>query len=222
MVENEPKAAEEIKESAQILEKKEPFNVILMGIPGSGKTDVGWYLSRLLGYGFCELEREVEKIEKKSFIEILSNDGVAVYQEKERNFIKNMGAIKNHVIATSFYSAMDLDNWKAFKTLGTIVWIDCQPEEVAARFLKNKQALNKHPDLKRFSSIENKVDFLANLSESLKSIAENLKDMIKDANFTVEDQHGMAGYTADVICRMLLKEKLVRTPSRGKPLYRWK
>jgi ABC-type oligopeptide transport system ATPase subunit len=42
-------------------------NIILLGAMGSGKTTVGWLLSRLVGFGFIDLDERIEKIQKNLF-----------------------------------------------------------------------------------------------------------------------------------------------------------
>ena len=50
-------------------------NIILIGMPGSGKSTVGVILAKLLGYSFIDADLLIQQREGKKLYEILRDDG---------------------------------------------------------------------------------------------------------------------------------------------------
>ncbi len=46
-----------------------PANIILVGLSGAGKTCIGQNLAWQLGFGFCDIDNEIEIIKKKKLPE---------------------------------------------------------------------------------------------------------------------------------------------------------
>ena len=54
----------------KVLDRTKFPNIIIVGATASGKSTVGYQLSRLLGIGFIDLDKWIEKKEGKSITEI--------------------------------------------------------------------------------------------------------------------------------------------------------
>ena len=58
--------------------------VVLVGVPGSGKTTVGTLLADRLGVGFRDTDQDVERTEGKPVPEIFMDSGEARFRELEK------------------------------------------------------------------------------------------------------------------------------------------
>ncbi|MBQ8428242.1 MAG: shikimate kinase, partial [Clostridia bacterium] len=58
-------------------------NIILIGMPGSGKTTVGTYLSEVLGYGYIDSDSVIIAREGKRLHEIIAEKGVEGFLDVE-------------------------------------------------------------------------------------------------------------------------------------------
>ena len=58
-------------------------NIILIGMPGSGKSTVGVVLAKLLGYEFLDSDLVIQKKEKRRLSEIIETEGTERFLQIE-------------------------------------------------------------------------------------------------------------------------------------------
>ena len=58
-------------------------NVVLIGMPGSGKSTLGVVLAKLLGFGFIDSDLIIEEQEGRLLNEIIAQDGIEGFKEIE-------------------------------------------------------------------------------------------------------------------------------------------
>jgi shikimate kinase len=74
--------------------------VVLVGLPGAGKTSVGAALARSLGVGFVDLDDEVARVGGRTPGEILRIDGEAAFREIEASvLVKLLAGAEDTVLA---------------------------------------------------------------------------------------------------------------------------
>ena len=90
------------KEIEQILRdmRREKENIILIGMPGAGKTTVGKVLAKELGRDFFDLDQTIQDKVGKSVQNIYIHDGKDAFTEYEYTTIKELIHNKPSVIAT--------------------------------------------------------------------------------------------------------------------------
>ena len=74
-------------------------NIVLIGMPGSGKSTVGVLLAKLLGYDFLDSDLLIQKAEGKRLYEILRDSGNDYFIKLEDKINAEINC-KNTVIAT--------------------------------------------------------------------------------------------------------------------------
>ena len=62
-------------------------NIILIGMPGSGKSSVGVVLAKALGYGFVDVDLLIQERTGALLQEILDRDGVERFLDLERDVL---------------------------------------------------------------------------------------------------------------------------------------
>lgn len=75
-------------------------NIILIGMPGCGKSTIGRLLAKLNGMLFIDIDSEIEKTAGKSISKIFSEDGEEHFRSLEVVETLKAGAQKGAVIAT--------------------------------------------------------------------------------------------------------------------------
>ena len=73
-------------------------NIVLIGMPGSGKTTFGRYLAEMLRRDFIDADPEIEKDAGRSIPELFE-DGEDVLREAESATVLRLAALQGKVLA---------------------------------------------------------------------------------------------------------------------------
>lgn len=98
-------------------------NIVLVGMPGCGKTTVANELAALSGRQAIDTDVEIEKAAGMSIPEIFENYGEEHFRMLETEVIKNIAKEKGLIIATGGGAVLREDNRKALHSNGRIYYI---------------------------------------------------------------------------------------------------
>lgn len=108
-------------------------NIVIIGMPGSGKTSIGRSLAKKLGRGFVDLDREIEKIDGISVQQIFENYGEDGFREFENAACIKYGKETGIIISTGGGVVLDKQNFNPLKQNGIIVQIDRKLNKLATK-----------------------------------------------------------------------------------------
>lgn len=74
-------------------------HIVLVGLPGSGKTTVGALLADKLGKAFLDFDAEIERREGKTISEIFGEKGEGHFRELERKLTEELKDIGDMIVA---------------------------------------------------------------------------------------------------------------------------
>ncbi|MBQ2256295.1 MAG: AAA family ATPase [Clostridia bacterium] len=103
-------------------------NVVLIGMPGCGKTTVGKALASLLGKQFVDTDAEIERNAGKTIPEIFATQGIDAFRKLEHEVICRVGAEHGQIIATGGGAVTRQENQYPLEQNGRIVWLQRPPE----------------------------------------------------------------------------------------------
>ncbi len=98
-------------------------NIVLTGMPGSGKTTVGRLLAGRLGMEFIDTDAMVEQ-EHGPIPDIFNAGGEETFRAYEREAAKKAAAAHGAVISTGGGIILDGRNMDALRETGTVVFLD--------------------------------------------------------------------------------------------------
>ena len=107
-------------------------NVILIGMPGSGKTTVGTYLSELIGYGYIDSDSVIVAREGMRLPEIIEQKGREAFLDIEAKVNSEICASRC-VIATGGSVIYREKALQALKKIGKVVYLKLSYEEIDRR-----------------------------------------------------------------------------------------
>lgn len=104
---------------------KSNYNIVLVGMPGVGKTVIGEKLAEKLDMRFLDTDTLIEeKADNKKVMDIIKNDGQKVFRALEKNQIRSLEFTRGAIISTGGGSVEDEDNRKILRKNSIVFYID--------------------------------------------------------------------------------------------------
>ena len=166
-------------------------NIVLIGMPGVGKSTLGVVLAKELGYEFVDADLLIQKREKRLLKEIIAEEGVAGFLKIENNVNASITADKT-IIATGGSVIYGAEAMEHHKEIGTVVYLKLDYETLDSRLgslkgrgvvLKDGQNLKSLYE-ERVPLYEKYADIVVdeyglNLEETLEAVLEKYKNSLR-------------------------------------------
>jgi 3-dehydroquinate synthase len=116
--------------------------LVIVGLPGSGKTAIGRRVAARRDAAFVDLDEEIERAGGERIPEIFEREGEAGFRARERTAIEALGTPDasprlTRVIAPGGGAIVDPRNrWRLFRGR-RVVWLDVRPEVLAQRLRRS-------------------------------------------------------------------------------------
>jgi shikimate kinase len=112
--------------------KSDKNNIILIGMPGAGKSTVGVILAKRLGYEFCDTDLVIQTQEQLRLQQIIDSRGLNSFRRIEAEVLTNLN-LSRSVIATggsAIYYPQGIAN---LRRSGQLVYLQVKPQELQQR-----------------------------------------------------------------------------------------
>ena len=118
------------------------MDIVLVGLPGSGKSAVGRRLAHRHGAAFVDLDESIEKAAGRSIPEIFAEEGEPAFRRREREAVAALGPSDaspevRTVVATGGGAVVDPRNRWALYRGRLALWLDVRPEVLAQRLRRS-------------------------------------------------------------------------------------
>ena len=124
------KAADSDIERAYKAVYNEKRNLVLTGMPSSGKSSVGRLLAEKTGKAFFDSDALIVEKIGMPIAEFFGKNGEAAFRRIEHEVIKALSVKTGAVIATGGGAVLDAENVRALKRNGTVVFLNRSPEKL--------------------------------------------------------------------------------------------
>lgn len=114
-------------------------NIILIGMPGVGKSTVGVILAKILGYKFIDTDLLIQESENRLLHEIIESDGIDGFIGIENKVNSRINTEKS-VIATGGSVVYGREAMKHLSEIGTVVYLSLDYRKLKYRLgnIKNR------------------------------------------------------------------------------------
>lgn len=167
------------KTYARIL--KEKRNIVLCGMPSSGKTTVGKEIAKVFGKRFIDTDDVVVEKRKESISDIFEKYGEGEFRKEERLAIEELSKENGLVIATGGGAVLDENNVRALKRNGVILFLDRSLENLVATadrpLSKDKEKL-KNLFEKRYDVYKSCADAVIPADGEIADVVEKIKGVL--------------------------------------------
>lgn len=107
-------------------------NIVLIGMPASGKSTVGVILAKLLGYDFIDADLLIQRREGRLLSEIIRDEGLDGFLAIENDVCRCINA-SHAVIATGGSAVYGEEAMRHLREIGWIVWLNADFETIRGR-----------------------------------------------------------------------------------------
>ena len=111
--------------------QKELQNVVLIGMPGCGKSTVGAALAQKLGKTFVDADAEIERRTGKAIPDIFAQEGEEAFRRYEADVIADLTRQNRQVIACGGGVVKTPQNLHALRQNGPVLWVQRPIEKLA-------------------------------------------------------------------------------------------
>lgn len=103
--------------------RSELINIVLVGMPGCGKSTIGAQLAKSLGRRFVDMDDEVTAREGRTPADIIREDGEAEFRKCETAALKEVCKHSSLVIATGGGAVTVPENFNVIRQNAVVLWL---------------------------------------------------------------------------------------------------
>jgi shikimate kinase len=173
----------------EIVHPSKRRTIVLIGMMGAGKSTTGFGLAQKLGIKFVDSDRELEKNENMTVLEIFEQRGEEYFRDREKMIIKKMlSATKPQVLSVGGNSFDDDDLRKIIKEKAISVFLDVDLDTL----IKRVERRNNRP------ALDGK-----NKAETMKEIYDSKYHIYNQSDIVVNTTYLNKDTTTNVIIQLI-------------------
>lgn len=158
---------------------KQMQNIILIGMPGCGKSTIAKALGEILNRKVADTDTEIEKRVKKTPAELILEYGEKHFRDIECEVVSDLSKESGLIIATGGGVVERKENHKSLHQNGVIVWLKrdvsnlpCDNRPLSQKFSPQELFRKREPLYTDFADIT--VDIVSDKDASVKSVLSKL------------------------------------------------
>ncbi len=114
-------------------------NIVLLGMMGTGKSTIGYLLSKKMNLDFYDIDRIIEKEENSKITEIFKNKGENYFRKIEEKICLKILKLDNKIISLGGGSFLNIKIRKQVQINHLSFWLNWKASTIIKRIKKSKK-----------------------------------------------------------------------------------
>jgi len=106
-------------------------NIVLIGMPASGKSTIGKLLSKKISYEYYDADKYLERKEKVKISTLFSEKGEEHFRNLETKYLRELSQKNRIIISTGGGAVKREENMEILKEKGIVVFLSRKIEDIA-------------------------------------------------------------------------------------------
>lgn len=115
--------------------------VALAGFMGTGKSRIGWELSRRLSLTFIDTDRVIERVSCMRITDIFELYGEQVFRDYETEVVRRCLRLDEVVVSTGGGTVVRRENRELLRSRGPVIVLEASPETIFRRTRRTPRPL---------------------------------------------------------------------------------
>ena len=122
-------------------------NIVLIGMPGCGKSTIGYRMSQKINYSFFDADKYLEEKENRIISDIFSKEGEEYFRKLETKYLKDLSKKEQIIISTGGGAVKKKENIDILKKNGIIIFLNRAIENILEENHENRPLLQNIENL---------------------------------------------------------------------------
>ena len=153
-------------------------NIVLLGMMGSGKSSIGYLLSKSLNFKFIDIDKKIENVTNLNINDIFEKKGEKFFRDVEEKitlkFLKN----KKQIISLGGGGFINKNIRKEVLTNNLSFWLNWRSSTIIKRILKSKKRpiafKSNENDLRKLINERTKIYSKANFRINCENLTKSM------------------------------------------------
>lgn len=107
--------------------------VYLIGFMGAGKSTIGKYVARDMGWKFIDMDHLFEQEQGCTISQFFADRGEAAFRQEETKLLSKLAQMSKVIVSTGGGTPCSDDNIKIMRDSGEVIYINVEPEILCKR-----------------------------------------------------------------------------------------
>lgn len=116
-------------------------NIVLIGMPACGKSTIGYWLSKKIGYPLLDTDKYLEEKENRIISDIFSNEGEEYFRNLETKYLKELSEKEGLIISTGGGAVKKKENIDILKKNGIVIFLNREINDISKQNHKHRPLL---------------------------------------------------------------------------------
>ena len=155
-------------------------NIILIGMPASGKSTIGKLLAKRTEYEYYDADKYLERKEKMKISNIFKEKGEEYFRNLETKYLKKLSYKEGIIISTGGGAVKRKENMEILKKSGIVIFLDRKTEDIMKENHEHRPLLQNPENVQKLYSeridlYRKYADVIVENKETIEKITKRIK-----------------------------------------------